>query len=69
MRLYLSWATGDPNYVLGVEARKRLGLLLIGKQGVEVLELIIAAPAVNFPVVRQRQAVSGSHSNVHNFFS
>lgn len=66
---YLSWATGDPHYVLGVEARERLGLLFIGEEGVEVLELIIAAPTVNLPVICERQAVSGSHGNVNNFFS
>lgn len=66
---YLSWATGDPHYVLGVEARERFGLLFIGEEGVKVLELIIAAPAVNLPVVCERQAVSGSHGNVHNLFT
>lgn len=50
---YLSWATGDSHDVLGVEPWESLRLLLVRKEGVKVLQLIVAAPTVHLPVVRE----------------
>lgn len=52
--------------MFGVEARQRLGLLLVGEERVEVLQLVVAAPAVHLPVVREGEAVRGAHRDVHH---
>lgn len=66
---YLSWATGDPHYVFGVETWEWLRLLLVRKECIKMLQLIVAAPAVHLPVVSECQAVCRTHSDVHNFLS
>lgn len=50
---YLSWATGDSHYVFGVESWECFRLLLVRKESIEVLELIVAAPAVHLTVVSE----------------
>lgn len=66
---YLSWAAGDSNNVLGVEPWKSLRLLFIGEEGIKVLQLVVAAPAVHLSIISQGKAVCRSHSHIHDLLT
>lgn len=61
---YLGGPAGDADDVLGVQPGQRRGLRLGLVQGVEVLALVVVAPAVHLTVLGQSQAVGGACSHV-----
>lgn len=63
---YLGRSAGDPNYVLGVQPGQCSRLRLSRVQGVKVLALVVAAPAVDLAVLGQSQAVGGACSHVNH---
>lgn len=64
--LYLGRSTGNPDYMLGIQSRQRRGFRLGHTQGVKVLTLVIASPAVDLTVLSQGQAVGGPCSHINH---
>lgn len=64
--MYLGRPTGDPDYMFGVQSRQSRGFWLGHTQGVKVLALVVAAPAVDLTVLSQGQAVGGPCSHINH---
>ena len=63
---YLSRSTGNSNYVFGIQSWQCRGFWLSHTQGVKVLALVIAPPAMNLTVLSQSQAVGGTCSHINH---
>lgn len=63
---YLGGSTGNSDYVFGVQPGQRSRFWLSRVQGVKVLALVVAAPAVDLTVLSQSQAVGGACSHVNH---
>lgn len=63
---YLGRSASNPNYVFGIQSWQRSRFWLGHTQGVKVLALVIAPPAVDLTVLSQGQAVGGACSYINH---
>lgn len=68
-RQYLGRSAGNPNYVFGIQPWQRSRLRLGHMQGVKVLALVVAPPAVDLAVLSQSQAVGGACSHINHLLA
>lgn len=66
---YLGRSAGNSNYVFSIQPWQRSRLGLGHMQGVKVLALVVAPPAVDLAVLSQSQAVGGACSHINHLLA